>query len=628
MYLFPAQIPGSQTEPTPPVRHSGFPLESGQFRVLLRPQVLPDEPPMKLSDAAAADLAQKTLRNGGTEGQGSSIMGSDRLPFSSATSPLLDWSSPASFNTAGNINAPAPIGIRPAPGSGDASRESAAVSPGNDGNENNEHVTPPGGAAGRRALESAPVAAMPAFVSGSDTSVTNVRPAPIQPVSGEKPDTATSLDRTAAEDTRFPVAIDLESSPPLPGGAPIPARGRPSKPTESQTQSSAMDGQLEGGKRIAAAEEQSVPRSPGAEPTRSGAAGTGRASFLRGEKKLAVLQNPATGLPSHTTSAMGPSLVASSSVTDTPVVAEASSPGVSSDVPEPRLAGRQQAVAGETGLGKSTHPAVILPAATQALSAAAPGMASTTERSKPATGMHLSGITQTASRQSGIHEENAPLPGAAVGSPGGHVDSNMDKTTAGVATTSSAAGLAVHGASNPAAESTAFGSGIFSAAPAAHPASGITIPRASTPATHPSVLHPSATFEQLDSAPSPRLIEGSSQRLTVGVRTPGLGWVEIRTSNTGGRVAATLATGSSESHAAVAAQLPAIRQYLAGEHVRMDSLSSEAFSPSSGGRGGSAGDPPRNSGSQNIKTHAAVPSTGPSPEDAEMETLSYISVRA
>ncbi|MGB9031613.1 MAG: hypothetical protein WCC27_15940 [Acidobacteriaceae bacterium] len=137
-----------------------------------------------------------------------------------------------------------------------------------------------------------------------------------------------------------------------------------------------------------------------------------------------------------------------------------------------------------------------------------------------------------------------------------------------------------------------------------------------------------ASFERMDSAAAPQVIESSTRRLAVGVRNADLGWVEIRTSNAAGQVSATLATSSVESHNLVAAQLPLMREYLAGQQVRVDNLASEDFSASAGHREASSGNQPGDGGGSR-DTKAPEQAIGPSPTIAngEPESLSYINVR-
>ncbi|HEY1810231.1 MAG TPA: hypothetical protein VGG42_16835 [Acidobacteriaceae bacterium] len=130
----------------------------------------------------------------------------------------------------------------------------------------------------------------------------------------------------------------------------------------------------------------------------------------------------------------------------------------------------------------------------------------------------------------------------------------------------------------------------------------------------------------MDSAAPPRVLDSSPQNLAVGIRDAGLGWIEIRTHAIGGQVAATLASGTHEAHAALAAELPAIRDTLMNQHVALHSLNAERFPASSGG-GGSAADT-SDSGSSSrssfVKPKANTPSAR---SEAEGESLSYISVR-
>ncbi|HZZ40455.1 MAG TPA: hypothetical protein VFE06_15070 [Acidobacteriaceae bacterium] len=130
----------------------------------------------------------------------------------------------------------------------------------------------------------------------------------------------------------------------------------------------------------------------------------------------------------------------------------------------------------------------------------------------------------------------------------------------------------------------------------------------------------------MDAAAPPRILASSPQNLAVGVRDAGLGWIEIRTHAVAGQVAATLASGNHEAHAAIAAELPAIRDTLMSQHVALRSLSAERYPASSGG-GGSASNPPD---SGNPTRQSFVKSKGDAPSaynEAEGEDLSYISVR-
>lgn len=131
-------------------------------------------------------------------------------------------------------------------------------------------------------------------------------------------------------------------------------------------------------------------------------------------------------------------------------------------------------------------------------------------------------------------------------------------------------------------------------------------------------------FEQMDALRPPQILHSTPQRLAVGLHEPALGWVEVRARASGGEISATVA---SPAHAALSANLPAIREYLAGQHVRVDHLAAETWSgpsggdhhPSSGGdRGGTGGD--------NVPELAIAVSQAPTAEP-EADSLSYISIR-
>ena len=161
-----------------------------------------------------------------------------------------------------------------------------------------------------------------------------------------------------------------------------------------------------------------------------------------------------------------------------------------------------------------------------------------------------------------------------------------------------------------------------------HAASAVIATRLPAASTDPSHVPIGAAFERMDSAAAPQVIENSSRHLAVGVRNADLGWVEIRTSNAAGQVSATLTTGSIESHNAVAAQLPSMREYLAAQQVRVDHLASENFSASSDRREASSGDQSRDDeGARTAKVaEEAIPARA-SVTDADQDGLSYINVR-
>jgi hypothetical protein len=133
---------------------------------------------------------------------------------------------------------------------------------------------------------------------------------------------------------------------------------------------------------------------------------------------------------------------------------------------------------------------------------------------------------------------------------------------------------------------------------------------------------PGAAFDRIDSGSAPQMLSHTPQRLDVGVRDPGLGWVEIRAHAAEGQIAATV-SASSASHPALAAQLPAMRDYLAGQQVRVDALQAQPFDASSeGGRNSSR------QSSQGQDGGAAAAGAGTDfPDEAEPERFSWIDVR-
>lgn len=79
--------------------------------------------------------------------------------------------------------------------------------------------------------------------------------------------------------------------------------------------------------------------------------------------------------------------------------------------------------------------------------------------------------------------------------------------------------------------------------------------------------------------------------MSVGVHDPNLGWVEIQTQNSGGHVDAMLVASSGQTHDSLAAQLPALAQFLEQRDVRVGTLAVQhpAQTPTAGGgQGGGA----------------------------------------
>ncbi|MGC2212701.1 MAG: hypothetical protein WA419_12120 [Silvibacterium sp.] len=167
--------------------------------------------------------------------------------------------------------------------------------------------------------------------------------------------------------------------------------------------------------------------------------------------------------------------------------------------------------------------------------------------------------------------------------------------------------------------------------------------------TNPPANVATSLYEKIDQGAAPVVLHSGAQHVAVGVRDPDLGWIEIKTQNTAGQLAATLVTTSSQTHATLAAQLPAMTQYLHERDVRVGTLAVQQQMPGgnsgsgpgngSGNSGSGAQNPNHpNSGSQG----AAAQHTGVSPgfltsgllqpgiEDAgsSLRPVSYISIRA
>lgn len=231
------------------------------------------------------------------------------------------------------------------------------------------------------------------------------------------------------------------------------------------------------------------------------------------------------------------------------------------------------------------------------------------------------------------HSGSPPLAADPAGQEG------LDKATGHTGWPTLATGPGAHTAANPGAASQAVAPAVL----AAHAASGMgamqpAIPLTSAP--HSAQVPASAAFERMDSGATPQVIESTPQRLAVGVRSPGLGWVEVHASNAAGQVSAAVVAGSAESHGAVSAQLPSVREFLAGEHVRVDNLTSERFPASSGGgegfSGGQSGHEARNQAGRESRDESGSEG-GPSLNNRgsastitagrETESLSYINVR-
>ncbi len=91
-------------------------------------------------------------------------------------------------------------------------------------------------------------------------------------------------------------------------------------------------------------------------------------------------------------------------------------------------------------------------------------------------------------------------------------------------------------------------------------------------------------FDRIDQGNSPVVLHSGVQHVDVGVRDPQIGWVEIHAQSSAGRVDATLATASGQAHSELAAQLPAIAQYMQERDVQVGTLAVH-HQPTQGGSG-------------------------------------------
>lgn len=191
-------------------------------------------------------------------------------------------------------------------------------------------------------------------------------------------------------------------------------------------------------------------------------------------------------------------------------------------------------------------------------------------------------------------------------------------------------------------------------------------PPATTPSAAGSSSPTGATvlYDRIDQGLAPVVLHSGAQHVSVGVHDPELGWVEIQTQNSGGRVDAMLVSSSGQTHDSLAAQLPALAQFLEQRDVRVGTLAvqqpAQAATGGSGqgggtgtgggmgsgtGYSGNGGASARHSGSANsggrsTRQPSAPPTarpggiSGPTPgtdsggEASLYRPLSYISVRA
>lgn len=79
-------------------------------------------------------------------------------------------------------------------------------------------------------------------------------------------------------------------------------------------------------------------------------------------------------------------------------------------------------------------------------------------------------------------------------------------------------------------------------------------------------------YDRIDQGATPLVLHSGAQHVAVGVHDPELGWVEIKTQNVAGHVDATLITASGQTHTSLAAQLPAMAQYLEQSDIKFGTL--------------------------------------------------------
>jgi flagellar hook-length control protein FliK len=161
-------------------------------------------------------------------------------------------------------------------------------------------------------------------------------------------------------------------------------------------------------------------------------------------------------------------------------------------------------------------------------------------------------------------------------------------------------------------------------------------------------------YDRIDQGTAPVVLHAGAQQVAVGVHDPSLGWVEIKTQSAAGHVDATLVASSGQTRDALAAQLPAISQFLEQRDVRVGTLVVNHQSAGSGanhfgngsgaqnagqgygGNAGSGGNSGNSGGERRGPQYSApvpaphsVPVTGIGGESsAPARPLSYISVRA
>ena len=104
-------------------------------------------------------------------------------------------------------------------------------------------------------------------------------------------------------------------------------------------------------------------------------------------------------------------------------------------------------------------------------------------------------------------------------------------------------------------------------------------------------------FQRLDSGGTPAtLFHSSAHQIAVGVHDPSLGWLEVQTQSSAGHISATLTAASTEAHASLAAQAPAITQYLADRNVSVHSVNVNTQVDTQSGASSGGGQPQSDTG--------------------------------
>jgi hypothetical protein len=104
----------------------------------------------------------------------------------------------------------------------------------------------------------------------------------------------------------------------------------------------------------------------------------------------------------------------------------------------------------------------------------------------------------------------------------------------------------------------------------------------------PSTLTASATFSAMDQAGSNlsgSLLHATSNQVTVGMKDPGLGWIEVRAERVGGQISAALTANSATTHAELTSVLPAMSTYLNDHRQPVQQIYVETRQPSQNSAG-------------------------------------------